>query len=109
MGGADEKGIEYPLASINFYGGAERGINTSAGPLGGTEWLGVVPLVGNFGFQSSLGWEGGNDVFRTLVGGGPLYSYSSGKFGLFVQYEYKQTPLAKIGPMIPQDKQDRGG
>src|SRR5215467_7454928 len=81
-----------PLASINFYGGAERGINTSAGPLGGTELLGVVPLVGNFGFQSSLGWEGGNDVFRTLVGGGPLYSYSSGKFGLFVQYEYKQTP-----------------
>src|SRR5262249_46897622 len=98
-----------PLASINLYGGAERGINTSAGPLGGTELLGVVPLIGNFGFQSSLGWEGGNDVFRTLVGGGPLYSYSSGKFGLFVQYEYKQTPLAKIGPMIPQDKQDRGG
>ena|SRR5215471_8140107 len=85
-----------PLASINFYGGAERGINTSAGPLGGTELLGVVPLIGNFGFQSSLGWEGGNDVFRTLVGGGPLYSYSSGKFGLFVQYEYKQTPLAKV-------------
>jgi len=99
-----------PLASINFYGGAERGINTSAGPLGGTELLGVVPLIGNFGFQSSLGWEGGNDVFRTLVGGGPLYSYSSGKFGLFVQYEYKQTPLAKVSSEDPpKSVQDRGG
>jgi hypothetical protein len=87
-----------PLASINFYGGAERDINNNVGPLGGTELLGVAPLVGNFGFQGSLGWEGGNEAFRTLVSGGPLYKYSSGQFGLFVQYEYKQTPLAKVGP-----------
>ena len=104
-----------PLASINFYGGAERGINTSAGPLGGTELLGVVPLIGNFGFQSSLGWEGGNESFRTLVSGGPLYKYSSGQFGLFVQYEYKQTPLAHVSSVPPGSQsdlrplQDRGG
>src|SRR5262245_3862549 len=101
-----------PLASINSYGGAERGINTSAGPLGGTELLGVTPLVGNFGFQGSLGWEGGNESFRTLVSGGPLYKYSSGQFGLFVQYEYKQTPLAHVSSVPPNDLrtlQDRGG
>src|SRR5262245_29570410 len=97
-----------PLASINSYGGAERGINTSAGPLGGTELLGVAPLVGNFGFQGSLGWEGGNEAFRTLVSGGPLYKYSSGQFGLFVQYEYKQTPLAHVDPGL-RSLQDRGG
>ena len=97
-----------PLASINFYGGAERDINNNVGPLGGTELLGVAPLVGNFGFQGSLGWEGGNESFRTLVSGGPLYNYSSGQFGLFVQYEYKQTPLAKVS-MGAKPFQDEGG
>jgi hypothetical protein len=102
-----------PLASINFYGGAERDINKNVGPLGGTELLGVAPLVGNFGFQGSLGWEGGNESFRTLVSGGPVYKYSSGMFGLFVQYEYKQTPLAHVSSGPPtgdlRSLQDRGG
>jgi hypothetical protein len=93
-----------PLVGINLYGGAERdasyffkdGLATAHG-LGGAQLFGVAPLGGNFGFQGSLGWEGGTDIFRTLVSGGPIYNYSSGKFGLFVDYEYKLTPLAHVG------------
>ncbi len=94
-----------PLVGINLYGGAERqasyyfkdGLAPGQG-IGGTQLFGVLPLAANLGLEGSLGWEGGNNLFRTLVSAGPIYNYSSGKFGFFVDYEYKQTPLAEVAP-----------
>src|SRR6266498_290760 len=78
-----------PLIGLNLFGGAERGTDSKAGGIGGLELFGVAPFTRDWGFQGSLGYTGKSDTHRVGVSGGPIFSYSSGKVGLFVDYEYK--------------------
>ena len=66
--------------------------------LGGFELFGVLPLSRQFGLQGSYGFTGQEDGYRLGLSAGPLYDYGSGKFGLFVDYEYRKEPLGEIRP-----------
>ena len=113
-----------PLIGATLFGGAERGTagkevqqsptcttaprDTSncsthrvlADPvgLGGFELFGVLPLSRQFGLQGSYGFTGQKDGYRLGLSYGPLYDYGSGKFGLFVDYEYRKEPLGELRP-----------
>jgi hypothetical protein len=113
-----------PLIGATLFGGAERGTagkevkqtptcttgNTTscntdrvlADPvgLGGFELFGVLPFSPRFGLQSSFGFTGQNDGYRLGFSAGPLYDYGSGKFGLFVDYEYRKEPLGELRPAL---------
>ena len=120
-----------PLIGATFFGGAERGTagkevqrtptcmpgNTTSCTtdrvladyvgLGGFELFGVLPLSPRFGLQASSGFTGQEDGYRLGLSAGPLYDYGSGKFGLFVDYEYRKEPLGEIRPGLERVR-DRG-
>lgn len=123
-----------PLIGATLFGGAERGTagkevkqspTCNPGPpavasncstdrvlgdsvgLGGFELFGVLPLSRQFGLQGSYGFTGQEDGYRLGFSAGPLYDYGSGKFGLFVDYEYRKEPLGEIRPAIAF-RRDRG-
>jgi hypothetical protein len=106
-----------PLIGATLFGGAERGpagkeLNTNCTPagvncdkhretadvvgLGGFELFGVLPFSRQFGLQGGYGFTGQEDGYRLGVSLGPVYGYSSGKVGLFVDYEYRKEPLGEI-------------
>ena len=85
-----------PSAGISLFGGAERGTDSDAGGIGGVQLFGLAPISPNWGFQGSLGYIGRSDSNRLLLSGGPVFGYSSGKFGLFVDYEYKHSDQAHV-------------
>jgi hypothetical protein len=106
-----------PLVGASLFGGAERGpagteLDANCTPagvncdkdrvtadvvgLGGFELFGVLPLSRQFGLQGGYGFTGQEDGYRLGASLGPLYDYSSGKLGLFVDYEYRKEPLGEI-------------
>lgn len=97
-----------PLIGVNLFGGAERGTDSKAGGIGGVELFGTAPFSRDWGFQGSLGYIGRDNSQRVGVSGGPIFSYSRGKVGLFVDYEYKHSDLASINPALAFLR-DRGG
>jgi hypothetical protein len=101
-----------PLIGASLFGGVERGIAGKEGRLpdgirrsrvlgeviglGGFEVFGILPLARQLGLQGSYGFTGQEDGYRHGFSLGPLYDYGSGKFGLFVDYEYRKEPLGEI-------------
>ena len=76
-----------PVGSITAFGGAERGTDSSASGIGGVDALGLIPLAKTLGLQGGLYFSGGKG-FRLGVNAGPVLALSSGKLGLFVDYEH---------------------
>jgi hypothetical protein len=97
-----------PVAGVTVFGGAERGTDSKAGGIGGVELFGLAPISPNWGIQGSLGYVGRSDSHRALLSAGPVFGYSSGKVGLFVDFEYKHSDLAHINPAL-EFLRDRGG
>jgi hypothetical protein len=77
-----------PVGKVVVGGGAEKESGTPAGARGTLELLGVVPLSQNFGLQSSAHYVGGRGS-RFGLSAGPIYSWGSGKAGLFAAYQYR--------------------
>jgi hypothetical protein len=80
-------GIE-PVGKVSVQGGAEKEEGYNAGGRGTLELLGVMPLVGDFGVQSVASYVGGLGS-RFGLSAGPIYSWGSGKAGLFVAYQHR--------------------
>ena len=80
-------GIE-PVGKLSVEAGAEKEEGTSAGGRGSLTALGVMPIVGDFGLQGKANYTGGLGS-RFGLTAGPLYSWGSGKVGLFVSYQYR--------------------
>ncbi len=78
-----------PVVGLTLFGGAERGSGDHAGGIGGGEIFGFVPFAQRFGLQGSLLNQGGNGGYRLGVSAGPVYSYDSGKVGLFGDYVHR--------------------
>src|SRR3990170_2388708 len=84
---AEPAGIE-PVGKISVQGGAEKEEGYNAGGRGSIEILGVMPIVGNFGLQGVGHYVGGLGS-RFGLSAGPIFSWDSGKAGLFVAYQYR--------------------
>ena len=84
---AELAGIE-PVGKVSVQGGAEKEDGFSAGGRGTIELLGVMPLVGDFGVQGVAHYVGGLGS-RFGLSAGPIYSWGSGKAGLFVAYQFR--------------------
>jgi hypothetical protein len=84
---AESAGID-PVGKVSIQGGAEKEEGYDAGGRGTIELLGVIPLAGNFGLQSVAHYVGGLGS-RFGLSAGPIFSWDSGKAGLFVAYQYR--------------------
>ena len=84
---AELAGIE-PVGKLSVEGGAEKEEGSEAGGRVTLGALGVMPLVGNFGLQSRAHFVGGSGG-RYGLSAGPLFSWDSGKAGLFVAYQHR--------------------
>jgi len=84
---AELAGIE-PVGKVSVQGGAEKEEGYHAGGRGTIELLGVVPIEGNFGLQGGAHYVGGLGS-RFGVSGGRIFSWGSGKAGLFVAYQHR--------------------
>jgi hypothetical protein len=69
-------------------GGAEKEEGSQAGGRGTLGILGVIPLTDSFGLQGSASYVGGLGS-RFGLSAGPLFSWGSGKAGLFLAYQYR--------------------
>ena len=77
-----------PVASITAFGGAERAPGESASGMGGLDALGLMPVTATLGLQGGLYVSGGQG-FRFGANAGPVLNLTSGKLGLFVDYEHR--------------------
>lgn len=84
---AELAGIE-PVGKASVEGGAEKEEGNQAGGRATLGILGVIPLTGSFGLQGSASYVGGLGS-RFGVSAGPLFSWESGKAGLFLAYQYR--------------------
>ncbi|MDP2606256.1 MAG: hypothetical protein Q8S00_27250 [Deltaproteobacteria bacterium] len=84
---AELAGIE-PVGKVSIQGGAEKEDGYNAGGRGTIELLGVMPVAGNFGLQGIGHYVGGLGS-RFGLSAGPIFSWGSGKAGLFVAYQYR--------------------
>jgi hypothetical protein len=84
VGAADLK----PVGGITGFVGAERGGGNSASAIGGLDTLGLLPLTKDLGLQGGLTFSGGQG-FRFGLNAGPVINFSSGKAGLFLDYEHR--------------------
>lgn|SRR3989338_2014186 len=84
---ADVADLE-PMGKFSISGGAEREEGDPAGGRGAIKLLGVVPLAQNFGLQGIGHYVGGRGS-RYGLSAGPLFSWDSGKAGLFVNYQHR--------------------
>jgi len=84
---AELAGIE-PVGKLSVEGGAEKEEGSVAGGRVTLGALGVMPLVGNFGLQSRAHFVGGSGG-RYGLSAGPLFSWGSGKAGIFVAYQHR--------------------
>src|SRR3989304_4569013 len=84
---AELAGIE-PVGKLSVEGGAEKEQGSEAGGRGSLTVLGVMPVAGNFGLQAKANYTGGLGS-RFGLSAGPLFSWDSGKAGLFVAYQHR--------------------
>ena len=84
---AELAGIE-PVGKLSVEGGAEKEQGSQAGGRGSLTALGVMPLAGNFGLQAKANYTGGFGS-RFGLSAGPLFSWESGKAGIFVAYQHR--------------------
>jgi len=78
-----------PVVGLLLFGGAERGSDDHAGAMGGSEILGLYPLIPSWGLQGSLMNQGGIGGYRVGVSAGPVFAYNSGKVGVFGDYVHR--------------------
>jgi len=76
-----------PVGGITAFGGAERNGNGASG-IGGVDLLGLAPLGKDIGIQGGLFLSGGQG-FRFGLNAGPVLNFTSGKAGLFLDYEHR--------------------
>ena len=84
---AELAGIE-PVGKLSVEGGAEKEVGSKAGGRASLTALGVMPLAGNFGLQAKANYTGGLGS-RFGLSAGPLFSWESGKAGIFVAYQHR--------------------
>jgi hypothetical protein len=84
---AELAGID-PVGKVSIEAGAEKEEGTSAGGRGIISILGVVPFSQSFGLQGNASYVGGLGS-RFGLSAGPLFSWESGKAGLFLAYQYR--------------------
>lgn len=77
-----------PVGKVSLDGGAEKEEGTHAGGRGTFSILGVMPLAQNFGLQGNASYVGGLGS-RFGLSAGPLFSWDSGKAGLFLAYQHR--------------------
>lgn len=78
-----------PVGSITAFGGAEKdGGDISASGIGGVDALGLLPVSKDLGLQGGVYLSGGQG-FRLGLNAGPVLNFSSGKLGMFVDYEHR--------------------
>jgi len=76
-----------PVGGITAFGGAERNGDGASG-IGGIDLLGLAPLGKDIGIQGGLFLSGGQG-FRFGLNAGPVLNFTSGKAGLFLDYEHR--------------------
>lgn len=76
-----------PVGGITAFGGAERNGDAASG-IGGIDLLGLMPVGKDVGIQGGLQFSGGQG-FRFGLNAGPVLNFTSGKAGLFVDYEHR--------------------
>jgi len=84
---AELAGVE-PVGKVTIEGGAEKEEGNRAGGRGTFSILGVMPLTQSFGLQGSASYVGGLGS-RFGLSAGPLFSWDSGKAGLFLAYQHR--------------------
>ncbi len=77
-----------PLGKVSVEGGAEKEAGSGGGGRATITTLGVMPLGHNFGLQGTAHYVGGLGS-RYGLSAGPLFSWESGKAGLFVAYQHR--------------------
>src|SRR4051794_38758119 len=77
-----------PFGKIELSGGGEKEAHTSSGGRFIAEALGVLPLMGNFGAQGAIHYEGGLGS-RIGFNAGPVLGWDGGKAGFFFNYQHR--------------------
>lgn len=77
-----------PIGGITAFGGAERHRGEGASGIGGIDLLGLAPVGRNLGVQGGFYLSGGQGA-RFGLNAGPVFNFTSGKAGLFVDYEHR--------------------
>jgi hypothetical protein len=76
-----------PIAGITGFGGAERERGESSTAIGGVDLVGLYPLSRDIGLQGNTFFSGGRG-FQFGLSGGPVFNFTSGKAGAFVDYSH---------------------
>ena len=77
-----------PIGGITAFGGAERQRGQEASGIGGVDLLGLAPLGKDLGVQGGF-YSSGGQGFRFGLNAGPVFNFTSGKAGLFLDYEHR--------------------